>query len=212
MFYRKAEQPMRNTITFGAYSSVINGLIGYGIGFIPAGSGSLLSWRWLFIVLGGVTVIWGTFVFFYLPDNPGNARWLTTREKALVVRRVQQNQTGIENKVWKWYQVRECLLDYRTWILFFYIIGVTIPNGGLNTFNGLVIKSLGFTSHTTTLLQIPTGIFSTLAAVVASVFAARTSRFRTVIMAVVLLIPIIGTVLNKGWQLRPNLAVLYHGR
>ena len=133
MFYKKSEQPLRNTITFGAYSSVINGLIGFAIGFIPAGSGSLLSWRWLFIVLGGVTVIWGIFVFFYLPDNPGNAKWLTPREKAMVVRRVSENQTGIQNKQWKWYQLRECLLDYRSWLLFFYIIGVTIPNGGLNT-------------------------------------------------------------------------------
>ncbi|EON96760.1 putative allantoate permease protein [Phaeoacremonium minimum UCRPA7] len=161
MFYKKSEQPLRNTITFGAYSSVINGLIGFAIGFIPAGSGSLLSWRWLFIVLGGVTVIWGIFVFFYLPDNPGNAKWLTPREKAMVVRRVSENQTGIQNKQWKWYQLRECLLDYRSWLLFFYIIGVTIPNGGLNT-----------------------------------VFAARTKRFRTLIMAIVLLVPILGTILN----------------
>ncbi|KAL1862869.1 hypothetical protein VTK73DRAFT_6597 [Phialemonium thermophilum] len=198
MFYKKSEQPLRNTITFGAYSSVINGLIGYAIGFIPAGSGSLLSWRWLFIVLGGVTVLWAVFVFFYLPDNPGDCRWLTPREKAMVVRRVSENQTGIENKKWKWYQFRECIFDYRTYLLFFYIIGVTIPNGGLNTFNGLVIKQLGFTSHTTTLLQIPTGLFSTLAAVVASLFAARTKRFRTVVMAATLLIPIVGTILNKA--------------
>lgn len=158
MFYKKSEQPVRNTITFGAYSSVINGLIGFGIGFIPAGSGSFTGWRWLFVVLGGVSVVWSVFVFFCLPDNPGNARWLTSREKAMVVRRVSENQTGIENKQWKWYQVRECFFDYRTWILFFYVIGVTIPNGGLNTFNGLVIKSLGFNSRQTSLLQIPTGM------------------------------------------------------
>ncbi|BDD60099.1 hypothetical protein MAP00_005261 [Monascus purpureus] len=196
MFYKKSEQPVRNTITFGAYSSVINGLIGFGIGFIPAGSGSFTGWRWLFVVLGGVSVVWSVFVFFCLPDNPGNARWLTSREKAMVVRRVSENQTGIENKQWKWYQVRECFFDYRTWILFFYVIGVTIPNGGLNTFNGLVIKSLGFNSRQTSLLQIPTGIFSTLAALVASFFAARTARFRTLTMAIVLLVPIIGTILN----------------
>lgn len=196
MFYKKSEQPVRNTITFGAYSSGINGLIGFGIGFIPAGSGSFTGWRWLFVVLGGVSVVWSVFVFFCLPDNPGNARWLTSREKAMVVRRVSENQTGIENKQWKWYQVRECFFDYRTWILFFYVIGVTIPNGGLNTFNGLVIKSLGFNSRQTSLLQIPTGIFSTLAALVASFFAARTARFRTLTMAIVLLVPIIGTILN----------------
>lgn len=157
MFYKKSEQPVRNTITFGAYSSVINGLIGYGIGFIPVKATAIESWRWLFIVLGGVTVCWAVFAFFYLPDNPGNARWLTEREKAMVIRRVSENKTGIENKVWKWYQFQECVSDYRTWILFFYVIGVTIPNGGLNTFNGLVIKTLGFSKHTTTLLQIPTG-------------------------------------------------------
>lgn len=42
------------------------------------------------------------------------------------------------------------------------------------------------------------GIFSTLAALIASVFAARTKRFRTLIMAIVLLVPILGTILNIG--------------
>lgn len=198
MFYKKSEQPVRNTITFGAYSSVINGLIGFGIGFIPVGATSITSWRWLFIVLGGITVIWAVFVFFYLPDNPGNARWLTDREKIMVVHRVSENKTGIENKVWKWYQLRECFFDFRTWLLFFYVIGVTVPNGGLNTFNGLIISTLGFSKHQATLLQIPTGVFSTLAALIASVFASRTTRFRTIIMAAVLLVPILGTILNIG--------------
>ncbi|KAK4947981.1 hypothetical protein LTR10_013034 [Elasticomyces elasticus] len=212
MFYKKSEQPLRNTITFGAYSSVINGLIGYGIGFIPTGSTSIETWKWLFIVLGGVTVIFGTWIFFYLPSNPGDARWLSDKEKAMVVLRVRENQTGIENKIWKWYQFKEAMFDFKTWLLFFYIIGVTVPNGGLNTFNGLVIKNLGFTSHTTTLLQMPTGMFSTLAALVASFFAMRTIRFRTLIMAVVLLVPITGTALNIAYdstKTGPRLAGVY---
>ncbi len=216
MFYKKSEQPLRNAITFGAYSSVINGLISFGVTFIPTGATAIASWRWLFIVVGGVTVLYAIFVFFYLPDNPGNAKWLTEREKAMVIARVRENQTGIENKKWKWYQLKEALVDYKTWLLFFFIIGVEVPNGGLNTFNSLVINAMGFSTRTTTLLGMPTGniapfssfygcitltrslagMFSTLAAVIASFFAQRTKRWRTLIMGLVLIIPIIGTILN----------------
>lgn len=212
MYYKKSEQPLRNVITFAPYASVINGLIGYALGFVRPGATAIETWRWLFLVLGGITVLFGIFVFFFLPNNPGNARWLSDREKAMVVLRVQENQTGIENKIWKWYQFKEALLDYKTWLLFFYIVGVTIPNGGLNTFNGLVLKNLGFTSHTTTLLQMPTGFFSGGAALIASLFAAKTVRFRTLLMACSLLVPIMGTGLNIGFptsQTGPRLAGVY---
>lgn len=66
-----------------------------------------------------------------IPDSPVTAPRFTPRERRLAVERIRLNQTGVENKHFKWYQVREMLTDVKT--LLFFLIGVvgTIPNGGM---------------------------------------------------------------------------------
>lgn len=41
---------------------------------------------------------------FLFPDSPANARFLTKEDKKLAVLRIKQNQTGVENKHFKWDQ------------------------------------------------------------------------------------------------------------
>lgn len=55
-----------------------------------------------------------------MPATPMEAFFLTKEEKYHMVRRVADNKTGIENKSWKWDQVKEALIDPKTWILFFF--------------------------------------------------------------------------------------------
>lgn len=47
------------------------------------------------------------FVLFliFFPDNPTTARFLTTQEKIMVIKRAQGNKNGIETKAWKKKQV-----------------------------------------------------------------------------------------------------------
>jgi len=42
-----------------------------------------------------------SFLRFFFPDNPANARFLTPEERVQVVQRIIVNQTGVENKKWK---------------------------------------------------------------------------------------------------------------
>ena len=48
------------------------------------------------------------------------AKFLTEEEKLKVVKRVQENQNGIETKVWKKEQFFEALLDIKTWLFFLF--------------------------------------------------------------------------------------------
>src|SRR5690606_10261168 len=59
----------------------------------PPISGWLLSvsnpleiegWRWMFLVEGLPAVLLGVFAFFYFPDRPSQARWLTDEERDLI--------------------------------------------------------------------------------------------------------------------------------
>ncbi|KAJ7848284.1 MFS general substrate transporter [Mycena olivaceomarginata] len=90
-------------------------------------------------------------------DNPTTARFLSEEEKILVVRRVQENQNGIETKKWKKDQFVECLKDYKTWMWFFWCAIANLQNG-LGTESARVIKLFGFTTLQTTFLNIPSGV------------------------------------------------------
>lgn len=49
----------------------------------------LTGWQWLFAVEGCPAVILGIVVFFFLPDDPATARWLTESERNAVLFRIQ---------------------------------------------------------------------------------------------------------------------------
>lgn len=56
--------------------------------------------------------MWGVVMMIFLPDSPVTAKGLNEREKRIAVERLRDNQTGIENKHLKWYQVREAFTEY----------------------------------------------------------------------------------------------------
>jgi hypothetical protein len=87
---------------------------------------------------------------------------LTPRQRRIAVERLFENQTGVENKQFKMYQLIEALTDYKTWFLF--VLGViqNIPNGGISNFGTLIIKGFGFSTLVTTLMQVPYGCFIAL--------------------------------------------------
>lgn len=57
-------------------------------------------------------------MFIFLPDSPVSAPGLTPRERRIAVERLRENQTGVENKHLKPYQVLEAFMDYKLYIFF----------------------------------------------------------------------------------------------
>jgi hypothetical protein len=46
------------------------------------------------------------------------ARFFNEDEKVLAVERLRENQMGVVNHEWKWDQVKEAMLDLKTWCWF----------------------------------------------------------------------------------------------
>ena len=128
MWWTKKEQPIRVAIWFNTLSSIVTGLLSYGIGHTHT---SVAPWRILFFVLGGISVIWSCVCYTFLPSSPVEAWWLSDREKFVALDRVRGNNTGIEDKKIKWYQVRECVTDPKPWLLGLFACAANIPNGNL---------------------------------------------------------------------------------
>ncbi|KAK7756355.1 hypothetical protein SLS62_001581 [Diatrype stigma] len=120
--------------------------------------GSLPSWKYEFLIIGALCCIWGTVMFIFLPDSPVTAKGLSLAEKRMAVQRLRENQTGIENKHLKAYQVKEAFRDIKLYLFFFLGVVCNVPNGGISNFGTLILQGFGYSTLVTTLLQIPYGV------------------------------------------------------
>ncbi|KAL6247602.1 hypothetical protein RBB50_005948 [Rhinocladiella similis] len=202
MWYKPNEQPKRNSIILNVIAPILNGFISWLVGYYK---GPFEPWKIIFLVLGIFTLLWSFVVYFFLPNNPLDAGWLSGREKYIIIQRKASDNTGVESKVFKKEQVFEAVLDIRTWLIWFAIVALQVPNGGLTTFNTLIISGLGFDSLHTSLLAMPPGAMSTFSGIALSFLAATTRKWRTVIVAVSILLPLLGAVLCYALP-RTNLA------
>lgn len=89
---------------------IVGGLLAYAFTHIPE-TAAIHSWQALFIAYGCGSVLWGIFVLCYMPDSPMRAKCFSEEDKKLMVERVRQNQTGLQNKVFRKEQVFEAFQD-----------------------------------------------------------------------------------------------------
>ncbi|GAB7332495.1 hypothetical protein MBLNU13_g04289t1 [Cladosporium sp. NU13] len=178
MWYKRSEQPraMGTWYIANGFGIAVGGLLGFGIGNIDA---ALPSWKFEFIIIGALCFLWGIVMYIFLPDSPITAKGLTLREKRVVVERLRGNQTGIENKHLKAYQVKEAFCDVKLYLFFLLGMVCNIPNGGISNFGTIIIKGFGFSTLVTTLMQIPYGAIialSILICVFANEYVEKTGR------------------------------------
>lgn len=97
-------------------ASTFAGALAFGI---TSGHSALANWRLLFIVEGLPSVVAGAVTWFFLPDSPLTARFLTEEEKAVVLARgvrqvgdeAAQRLGHIRGK-----HVLEAIMDWKNWI------------------------------------------------------------------------------------------------
>ncbi|KDN47008.1 MFS general substrate transporter [Tilletiaria anomala UBC 951] len=196
-FYRRNEQVSRTAIWFSCngWAQILGGLVAYGVLMQP--SGSLPVWREMFIILGGVTILLGIVVLAFFPSSPETFKLLSHREKLIAVERIRENQTGLHNKKFKWYQLREAFLDPRLYLLFFCILTLDVANGGTSNFGSAIISSLGYNKKITALLGMATGL-SEVVAVIIMVLIARWTKTRSIPGIACLLVAILGASMMVG--------------
>ncbi|KAI1077434.1 MFS general substrate transporter [Whalleya microplaca] len=160
MWYRREEQASRVTYWYMMNGSqqIVGGLLAYCFTLIT--TGPLKSWQWLFLAYGVISFVFGIFVFFYMPDSPMRAKCFTEEDKRLMVERVRDNQTGLQNRNFKKEQVYDALTDPQTWVYAGIQFTTTLPTSGLGAYANLIISgSLGFSILQTQLLAMVLGFY-----------------------------------------------------
>ncbi|KAF6801024.1 allantoate permease [Colletotrichum sojae] len=194
-WYTRDEIPTRTGIWFAGNSvgGLVASLLAFGAGHIEGGIG---PWRWMYIILGVSTFLWAFVLWGLLPDTISSARFLTPEERQYAGDRVVIAGTGRTEKThWRWEQMRECLIDPKTWLIFALEVISQIPNGGTQNFANLVIKSFGFTSLQSTLINIPYSLLT--AGIIAGTgwTAGRFRKMNCILVAIVVLPCITGAAI-----------------
>jgi sugar phosphate permease len=129
----------------------------YAFYHVPYTSG-LRGWQWMMITVGLISFSASIITWYFLPDSPTRARFLTEDEKKKYVERVRRNDQGLKNLTFKKAQAMEAIRDPFSWMLFMLAINQTLVVGGINTFNALLInKAFNFSVTDSQLLSIPLG-------------------------------------------------------
>jgi MFS family permease len=116
-YYTRSEQAPRFTIWYMGLgvAQIIGGVISFG--FQQVHHASLEGWRIMFLVLGLVTVLVGGLTFFFLPDTPMKAPWLSEDEKVALLQHVSENKTGVWGTTLNLKQIWEAVGDIQLWLL-----------------------------------------------------------------------------------------------
>ncbi|KAI7860904.1 major facilitator superfamily domain-containing protein [Circinella umbellata] len=159
MFYRRNEQVFWITImmVFNFVGMACSGLFSYLIGHMD-GIANLHAWKWLMIIFGGLTSLWGIIVFIFLPDTP-KSRWfrLTEQEKDLMDSRIRENGTVKKNQM-NFAHIKEAIKDIRYYCYSIMCFFLTIPAACSTQFSSQLIKSMGFSNLQSVLMNVPIAV------------------------------------------------------
>ena len=81
-WYKPEERSLRVALILASatLAGAFGGAIAYGVGHMNEVQG-LSAWRWLFILEGIPSCASAILIYFFFPDYPSTARWLTQDEK-----------------------------------------------------------------------------------------------------------------------------------
>jgi hypothetical protein len=150
-------------------------------------------------------------MFFYMPDSPTEAKFLSDEDKVLAIERLRDNQMGVMSREWRYSHVVETLKDAKTWFWVAMIFCISVPSNGISTFGSLILQSFVSNPFHTMLFHVPVGI-SHIIAVVGSSYLAMKWKLKGPVIALLCIPPIIGcSILLSFHHNTENRSILLFG-
>ncbi|PLN77230.1 MFS general substrate transporter [Aspergillus taichungensis] len=145
-FYRRHELGLRCGMFVSAapLANTFAGALAYGI---TSGHSKLANWRLLFLVEGSPSLIAAVVAWYFLPDHPSTARFLTEEEKEVArargMRRSGESErsTGID-----WRDVGRTVLDAKAWLTALMYFSCNVSFSSLPVFLPTILEEMGFSS------------------------------------------------------------------
>ena len=110
------------------------------------GSNGWAGWQWVFLIEGLPSIVAGVVTWFYLTDQPSQARWLTPQQREAIEQDLARDhaaQGQREESLWA------SLKSAKLWILILVFFCIIAANSSLTFFGPSVVKEVGFTDPST---------------------------------------------------------------
>lgn len=172
MFFNRHEQSFLQPFLWvtSALAPVCAAFISYGLLWSHS---AVLPWKLFMIVTGGLSVVLSVFVWFFYPNNPAEARFLTLEEKVHSIKRVHESsQSSIEQKQFKKTQFQETLRDPVSWLFALQAFTLMMSNNLTYGQQNLITTALGVDALGSTLVAAAGGGFG-VAICLAGTFALK---------------------------------------
>ncbi|KDR83789.1 hypothetical protein GALMADRAFT_55324 [Galerina marginata CBS 339.88] len=180
-WYKRNELGLRTAILYcgNIISNAFGALMASGILSGMQGDLGHAAWRWLFFIEGALTIGVAVLAIFILPDFPATTSWLTPQERALAMRRMEEDAAGVGDEeqseqgalagLWM------AITDWKVWWLALALTSQVVALS-FNAYFPTLSATLGFNRTVTLLLCAPPFIFAALFAFVLSRHSDKTGE------------------------------------
>ncbi|KAI1103876.1 MFS general substrate transporter [Jackrogersella minutella] len=155
-WYKTDERSVRVAFILASatLAGAFGGAIAYGVGHMN-GIRGLSGWRWLFMLEGIPSCLSGILVWFFLPDWPERASWLSESEKDLAAQRLYVEGSKGSASDMTWADVKATLTDWRLYGHYAIYFAVSLPFSSLSLFSPSIVAGLGFHDLSAQLFVVP---------------------------------------------------------
>ncbi|KAH6989370.1 major facilitator superfamily domain-containing protein [Ilyonectria sp. MPI-CAGE-AT-0026] len=196
--YPRESQGKRIAVLYGstALAGAFGGLIAYAIQLMGDRRG-IKAWRWLFIIEGAVSIVFGLTCWATLPRSAEEAWFLKEDEKRLMKDRRARDIAYTGSDEFSWSYVWMAVTDTMVWAAALSLFCAGVPLFGFGTFLPTIIRGLGFESLQVNYLTIP--VYVTGCLILAAVtFTSDRLKKRAAVAVFVPLIVIVGYAIAIG--------------
>ncbi|KAK7924213.1 MFS general substrate transporter [Apiospora marii] len=155
-WYKSDERSVRVAFILASatLAGAFGGAIAYGIGHMNGTAGHA-AWRWLFWLEGIPSCLSAVAVFFFLPDFPERASWLSEAEKDLAIQRLHLEGSKGEGKGVTWADAKATIMDWRLYGHYAIYFAVSLPFSSLSLFVPSITQGLGYKDLEAQLMSVP---------------------------------------------------------
>ncbi|THV05149.1 MFS general substrate transporter [Dendrothele bispora CBS 962.96] len=187
------------SILIGGFSAIF----AYGLSFL-AGIGGLGGWSWIFIVEGGLTLVFGFVAYFYLPEFPDNNTFLSLEETQIVLRRIENDRCDSMPDQLSIVKVLHHLLDWKVWIYGIMYMCATIPAYAIGFFVTIILSGMGWDLEHSLLLSSCPYVFAAASVFIFARLSDRSQK-RAYFISIQVLMTLVGFILtgfvgHSGWR------------
>lgn len=206
-FYTIQQQPIRMCLflSFNGIATMLGALLAFGLGHVE--NATVTQWQLIFLVIGLINFVWSIIFFWFCPDSPLGAKFLTEQERSILIKHIAKNNQGVKDQKFQKHQAVEAIKD--TTVLMLGAIGLAcgVINGGSSNFISALIRGFGFTGIEATALQLPLGAIELVFVLVGGIIALKVKNTRCIVLFVFCIAPLGGLIgiqtipLERRWDL-----------